>query len=232
MTSPERRSSSEETREAIMEATFRALSKHGYTDLRMRDIGDEFEMTRPVIHYHYNSKHELIASFLEYLIGQYKDDVAVDDVDDHWERLRIRLDQCMFGPEIDGFDHWERMTVYHELFSQARHNDDHRALFNEHYEGMVVGLADVIREGIEDGTFAAVDAMELSQLLTDVIHSARARRISLGREDAPERARAAIDAFVLPSLVPNVRVEIPAASEAPETGPRSAPTGSVDGDVG
>jgi AcrR family transcriptional regulator len=117
MTSPERRSSSEETREAIMEATFRALSKHGYTDLRMRDIGDEFERTRPVIHYHYNSKHELIASFLEYLIGQYKDDVAVDDVDDHWERLRIRLDQCMFGPEIDGFDHWERMTVYHELFS-------------------------------------------------------------------------------------------------------------------
>lgn len=209
MSSPKRRSSSEETREAIMEATFRALSKHGYADLRMRDIGDEFEMTRPVIHYHYNSKHELISSFLEHIITQYKNDVAVGDSDDQWERLQIRIDQCMFGPDIDGFDHWERMTVYHELFSQAQHNDAHRELFNEHYEGMVVGLAAVIEEGIEDGTFAAVDAMEFSQLLTDIIHSARARRISLGQTDAPERARAAIDTFVLPRLVPNIHVEIP-----------------------
>lgn len=69
MASPERHSSSEDTPEAIMEATFRALSEHGYTDLRMRDIGEEFEMTRPVIHYHYNSKHELISSFLEYLLA-------------------------------------------------------------------------------------------------------------------------------------------------------------------
>lgn len=209
MTRSEQRSSSEETREAIMEATFRALSEHGYTDLRMRDIGDEFEMTRPVIHYHFNSKHELISSFLEYLIAQYKNDVAADDGDDHWERLRIRIDRCMFGPDLEGFDHWERMKVYHELFSQAQHNDAHRELFNEHYEGMVVGLAEVIREGIEDGTFADVEPMEFSQLLTDVIHSARARRISLGQTDAPERARAAIDAFVLTSLVPNVHVEIP-----------------------
>lgn len=208
MTSSERRSSSAETREAIMEATFRALSKHGYADLRMRNIGAEFEMTRPVIHYHYNSKHELISSFLEYVIAQYKNDV-VEETDDHWERLGSRIDQCMFGPDIDGFDHWERMKVYHELFSQAQHNDTHRELFNEHYEGMVVGLANVIDEGIEDGTFAPVDAMEFSQLLTDVIHSARARRISLGQKNAPERAGTAIDLFVLPSLVPNVRVEIP-----------------------
>lgn len=209
MSSPEGRPSSEGTREAIMEATFRALSKNGYADLRMRDIGEEFEMTRPVIHYHYNSKHELISSFLEYVIAQYKDDDTID-AEDHWEHLGIRIDQCMFGPDIDGFDHWERMKVYHELFSQAQHNETHRELFNEHYEGMVVGLADVIEAGVEDGTFAAVDPMEFSQLLTDVIHSARARRISLGQEDAPEQARTAVDRFVLPRLVPNVSVEIPA----------------------
>ena len=213
MSSPEQRSSSGDTREAIMEATFRALSKRGYTDLRMRDIGDEFEMTRPVIHYHYNSKHELISSCLEYIIGQYKNSDTVDDSDDQWERLQLRIDQCMFGPDTDGFDHWERMKVYHELFSQAQHNDSHRELFNEHYERMVVGLADVIQEGINHGVFADVDAMEFSQLLTDIIHSARARRISLGEKDAPEQARAAINTFVLTSLVPNIHVEIPSIDE-------------------
>lgn len=212
MTSSEQRSSSEETRKAIMEATFRALSKHGYTDLRMRDISDEFEMTRPVIHYHYNSKHELISSFLEYIIAQYKNDVTIDDSADQWERLQTRIEQCMFGPDIDGFDHWERMKVYHELFSQAQHNETHRELFNEHYEQMVIGLADVIQDGIEQGTFADVDAMELSQLLTDIIHSARARRISLGQKEAPEQARVAINTFVLTSLVPNIHIEIPSNS--------------------
>jgi AcrR family transcriptional regulator len=37
-----------------MEATFRAVSKHGYTDLRVRDIGAEMELSRQVIHYHFD----------------------------------------------------------------------------------------------------------------------------------------------------------------------------------
>ncbi|MCH7661289.1 MAG: TetR/AcrR family transcriptional regulator, partial [Euryarchaeota archaeon] len=76
-----------------------------------------------------------------------------------------------------------------------------------------VGLADVIQEGINHGVFADVDVMEFSQLLTDIIHSARARRISLGEKDAPEQARAAINTFVLTSLVPNIHVEIPSIDE-------------------
>ena len=40
----------------------------------------------------------------------------------------------------------------------------------------------------------------MGQLVTDVIHAARGRHISLGHEDAPEEARRAIDEFVLNSL--------------------------------
>ncbi|MDB2239744.1 TetR/AcrR family transcriptional regulator [Halorubrum ezzemoulense] len=54
---------SKDTKEAIMEATFRALSKHGYKDLRMRDIGEEMDLTRQVIHYHFDGKYDLMSSF-------------------------------------------------------------------------------------------------------------------------------------------------------------------------
>ncbi|MDB2281439.1 hypothetical protein PM030_06090 [Halorubrum ezzemoulense] len=40
----------------------------------------------------------------------------------------------------------------------------------------------------------------MSQLVTDVIHAARGRRISLGHDDAPEETREAIDEFIFESL--------------------------------
>ncbi|WP_435102190.1 TetR/AcrR family transcriptional regulator [Halarchaeum sp. P4] len=194
--------SSPDTREAIMEATFRALSKHGYTDLRVRDIGEEFEKSRTLIHYHFDGKHDLISAFLEYLVEQYEDQPAVE-VTDPWDALEVRIEQCLLGPDLGTeFDHWERMTVYHELFSQAQHNERHRDVFNEHYEVLRGNISEVLQEGIEQGAFRDVDVEDVAQLITDVIHAARARKISLGHDDAPEQALRAVDEFVLPTLEP------------------------------
>ncbi|MBP1987169.1 TetR/AcrR family transcriptional regulator [Halolamina salifodinae] len=204
MATPEEVESGGDTRREIMEATFRALSEHGYADLRVRDIGEEFEKSRTLIHYHFDGKHDLIASFLEYLIEQYEEP-GDGEITDPWGALSDRLDQCLFGPEIDAFDHWERMTVYHELFAHARHDERHRAVFNDHYAQLRGNLTHVLEAGVEQGAFHDVDAESLAQLLTDVIHAARARRISLGHEDAPEQAREAVDEFVLDSLAASER---------------------------
>ncbi|TKX71918.1 TetR/AcrR family transcriptional regulator [Halorubrum sp. GN11GM_10-3_MGM] len=192
--------SSKDTKEVIMEATFRALSKHGYKDLRMRDIGEEMDLTRQVIHYHFDGKYDLLSSFLEHIIDQYEGSVVVDGDADPRTELRARVDQCLFGPEFEEFSHWDRMKVYHELYTQAQNDGDHREVFNEHYERIRGGIVEVVEEGIEEGVFRDVDADRMGQLVTDVIHAARGRRISLGHEDAPEEARTAIDEFILESL--------------------------------
>jgi len=192
--------SSKDTKEVIMEATFRALSKHGYKDLRMRDIGEEMDLTRQVIHYHFDGKYDLMSSFLEHIIDQYEGSVVVDGDADPRTELRARVDQCLFGPEFEEFSHWDRMKVYHELYTQAQNDGDHREVFNEHYERIRGSIVEVVEEGIEEGVFRDVDADRMGQLVTDVIHAARGRRISLGHEDAPEEARKAIDEFILESL--------------------------------
>lgn len=191
---------SKDTREVIMEATFRAISKHGYADLRMRDIGNEMEKTRQVIHYYYDGKYDLLSSFLEYVIDQYEGSVEVDEDADPRTELDARIDQCLFGPEFDDFTHWDRMKVYHELFVYAQNDGQHREIFNAHYERIRGSIVEVVEEGIERGVFRDVDAERMGQLITDVIHSARGRRISLGHDDAPEEARRAIDEFILDSL--------------------------------
>ena len=192
--------SAKDTEEVIMEATFRALSKHGYSDLRMRDIGDEMELTRQVIHYHFDGKYDLLSSFLEHVIDQYEGSVEVEDDADPRTDLDARIDQCLFGPEFEEFSHWDRMKVYHELYTYAQNDPEHREIFNEHYERIRGSIVEVIEEGIEAGEFTDVDAELLGQVITDLIHSARGRRMALGHEDAPEEARRAIDEFLLDSL--------------------------------
>ena len=193
---------SKDTREVIMEATFRALSEHGYKDLRVRDIGEEMELSRQLIHYHFDGKYDLLSSFLEYVIDQYEGSVEVDEDATPRTELDARIDQCLFGPGFEEFSHWDRMKVYHELYAHAQNDEEHRELFDEHYDRLRGSVVTVIEEGIEDGVFQDVDAELMGQLITDVIHAGRERRISLGHEDAPEEAREAIDEFVLTSLVP------------------------------
>jgi AcrR family transcriptional regulator len=200
MTDSDGESRSKDTRKVIMEATFRAISKHGYKDLRMRHIGDEMELTRQVIHYHYDGKYDLVSSFLAYIIEQYEGSVEVEADADPRTELDARIDQCLFGPEFGEFSHWDRMKVYHELYTYAQNDEQHRELFNEHYERIRESIVDVVDAGIEQGVFREVDSVRVGQLITDIIHAARGRRISLGHEEAPEEARQAIDELVLDPL--------------------------------
>lgn len=196
----EEKVSAKDTREVIMEATFRALSKHGYTNLRMRDIGEEMELTRQVIHYHFDGKYDLMADFLEYIVEQYDGSVEVDEYDDPRAELDARIDQCLFGPGFDEFSHWDRMKVYHELFAHAQNDERHREILEAHYQRLRESIVTVVEEGIEEGVFREVDPELMGQFITDVIHVGRERRISLGHDDAPAEARRAIDEFVLDSL--------------------------------
>ena len=200
MSEREEKVTSKDTREVIMEATFRALSKHGYSDLRMRDIGEEMELTRQVIHYHYDGKYDLMASFLEYITEQYEGSVEVDETDDPRDELEARIDQCLFGPEFDEFSHWERMKVYHELFAHAQNDERHQEILDEHYDQIKASIVGVVERGVEAGVFREVDPDLMGEFVTDAIHVGRERRISLGHEDAPERARQAIHEYVLDSL--------------------------------
>ena len=190
-----------DTREEMMEATFRALSKHGYSNLRVRDIGEEMEMTRQVIHYHYDGKYDLMSHFLEYVIEQYEGSVEIDRDAPPREELDARIHQCLFGPEFEDFSHWDRMKVYHELFTHAQNDERHREIFNEHYGRIRGSITEVVEDGIEQGVFRDVDAERMGQMITDLIHAARGRKLSLDHEDAPEQTWRSIDEFILDSLV-------------------------------
>ncbi|QLH79707.1 TetR family transcriptional regulator [Halosimplex rubrum] len=87
------------TPEAIMGATYRALCEHGYADLTMQDIADESDKSKASLHYHFDTKEELLLAFLDHLYDAFTDDVGTTDGDDAVERLVRFVDELLCPAE-------------------------------------------------------------------------------------------------------------------------------------
>jgi len=60
-----------------MSATYRALREHGYADLTIQQIADEFEKSKSLIYYHYDTRTELLVAFIDHLLTPDLDDETV-----------------------------------------------------------------------------------------------------------------------------------------------------------
>ena len=184
----------------IMSATYRALKNHGYADLTVRDIGTEFDRSRSLIHYHYNSKEELITSFLDYLMESYNEYLVVDEDADPLTRLYSFIDHFLFVPEDatdDELDYWGGFRVQYELRVQALHDESAREFMGTNYERNVDRLVDIIEDGIKDGSFRPVDPEGTAHLILGAIDAARGRKILYRDDDAPAEMREAIDEVIV-----------------------------------
>lgn len=61
-----------ETSAEIMEATRRALCEHGYADMTMQRIANNSSMTTATIHYHFDTKKELLNAFFDELAARFE----------------------------------------------------------------------------------------------------------------------------------------------------------------
>ncbi|WP_436344774.1 TetR/AcrR family transcriptional regulator [Natronorubrum sp. FCH18a] len=186
-----------DTEEAIMRATYRALCKHGYANLTMQAIADEFDKTKGVLHYHYDTKEALLVAFLEYLLDAFERNIAVEGHDDPVERLEALIDTLLFGPpERTEFDHWELTTAMLEVRTKAPHNAEFRRQLSRNYETVEATVIAIVEDGIERGVFRDVDPEQVATLLLASINGARIYQVTLERDDVAEITRASLDAIV------------------------------------
>jgi len=175
-----------------MAATYRALSRHGYSNLTMQAIADEFDKTKGVLHYHYDTKQELLVAFLEYLLDAF--DANVEEGDGTpTRRLETLIDALLLGererPDTGKFDHWELTAVLLDIRAQAPHNGDFRRQLTRNFDAIEALLAGIIRDGIEAGSFREVDPERAAALLLACINGARIYHVTLDREDVGPAVR-------------------------------------------
>ncbi|MFC6976561.1 TetR/AcrR family transcriptional regulator [Halomicroarcula sp. GCM10025709] len=186
-----------ESKDAIMEATFKALSKHGYADLSMQDIADEFDKSRSLLHYHYDTREDLILAFVDDLIGHKESQLARTEAEEPPERLLEYLDQFTLRA-----DHHHGFAVaLFELRLQALRDDRLREKLAKHYQRNIETAADIISDGVETGVFRSVDPSQVAETIYNAIQGAAFCEVVLGFEGAIQRMRDSIVEFVVGDLV-------------------------------
>ncbi|SEH59889.1 DNA-binding transcriptional regulator, AcrR family [Halopenitus malekzadehii] len=188
--SPDRRSS--DIDEAIMQATYRALHEHGYAGLTMQRIADEYGKSTAAIHYHYDTKEDLLAAFLDYLLERFREAVHEVETTDPEQRLQLLLDQLI----VDPGDHHGLLIAMLEMRSQAPYNETFRERFRQNDEYIRYLLETVIDHGNEAGVFAGVDPEHTARTLLTVVDGARTRAVVLEERTALETARRAVEEYV------------------------------------
>lgn len=195
----------------IMDATYRALCEQGYANLTMADIAEELGKSTSLLHYHYDTKRDLLAAFLEHIVEEFEGKLADLDSEDPRERLESLLDMFVFSAVEQGStnprsqahedaeeaDRREFHLAILELRAQVPHEDPYREPFLRSEESVRDVIAGTIREGIEAGVFEEADPEETAALVFAAMDGARARQITLGIGDYTETVKRALSSKIL-----------------------------------
>lgn len=184
-----------ETRTQLLDSTRQALCKHGFADLTMQAIADESEKSKAALHYHFDTKEELLAETLAYLLEQFLSEVDTGEGDDPESRLRTLIEAMLFGPngrDGDTSGHWEFHTALLEVQSHAPHDETYKAQFTTNYNHILGLYTGIIEDGIEAGDFDPVDAEETAAHIMAVIKGARVHQVATDRDDIAETVHDAV----------------------------------------
>jgi len=192
-------SESDPTQDAIMDATYRALCEHGYADLTMQDIADEFDKSRSLLHYHYDTKEDLLIAFIDDLVGWIGARLSESDTEEPLERLEEFIEKFVIDPDEEG-----RRTfalALSELRIQAAHNEAFREKLAAHYRENIAAIATIIEDGIESGAFRPVDPEATGEMIYTALVGARMYQVTLGADDATRRMQESLAEFVVAELL-------------------------------
>lgn len=187
-----REQDSPDREEKIMYATYRVLQDHGYSNLTMERIAEEYGKSTAAIHYYYDTKEDLIFAFLDYLIDQFHDMVRDVETTDPGRRLDDLLDKLLVTPR----DHREMLLAIADMQSRAPYDDGFADRFEQTDEYHRYLFESVIDHGISEGVFADVDSEHVARALVTIVAGGHNRSVVLDEEDPLVTARQTADEYL------------------------------------
>ncbi|QZP36444.1 TetR/AcrR family transcriptional regulator [Halobaculum magnesiiphilum] len=161
----------------IMEATYRALCEHGYAELSVSHIAAEFEKSKSLLYYHYDSKDDLLAGFLRFAGDHFLAmlDEAEREADSPVDRVRSFVD-IYLGAELDE-EMAEAQRAMIDLRAQAvaepRFREEFTRIDRHLRERLATALADGVEAGVVDD---AVDPEPTATWLLSALSGAMLQR--------------------------------------------------------
>ena len=169
----------DETTDEIMEATYTALCEHGYASLRMQDIADESTKSKAALHYHYDSKHDLLTAFLDHLYDDFSERMAVFREGEPLDRLTDFLDE-FFLPGNDGpGEEWG--TAILEIKAQGPYEEAFRERLKRFDDLWVAVVREMLADGVDAGVVRDdVDPDSVAEFVVSVVMGTQTRHVAIG----------------------------------------------------
>lgn len=169
----------------IMGATYRALCANGYANLSMRNIAAEFDKSKSLLYYHFDTKEELMLAFLDHVIGWVPARLEESETEAPEERLVEFVDRFVIDPEEERREGFA--LALFELRMAAVHNDVFREKLTSHYHQNEAALEAVLEDGVAAGVFPPLDPQQTATWAYAALEGARMRQVVLGVDGATAR---------------------------------------------
>ncbi|ELZ05522.1 TetR family transcriptional regulator [Natrialba asiatica DSM 12278] len=174
-----------------MKATYDALCKHGYSDLTIQRIGNEFPKSKSLLYHHYDSKDELLLDFLEFMLDELEGQMPAYRDGSADEHIADIVDRTFAFGNTENNPHFTQALL--ELRTQAAHDEDYREYFTRSDQFVRKHIAHTIRSGIEQGVFQEVDPQETAALFQIVFVGTMTQRVTSDDDDVLREGRAMFD---------------------------------------
>jgi AcrR family transcriptional regulator len=201
--------------EEIMDAVDSALRTRGYAALTMQDIADECSKSKSLLHYHYDTKEDLLVAFLDQMLTSYEDKLDQRANLPPERRVVEFAARFVFEPGEDDREAFHLALL--EMRSQGPFNDRIREQLERSDRILRETAADILNEGIDAGVFEPVDVDRTAALLVAAVDGARTRQITLGDEQPGRRYTRTVAEEVLARVIEPILAEgaeLPALDDA------------------
>ncbi|MFD1646223.1 TetR/AcrR family transcriptional regulator [Haloarchaeobius litoreus] len=188
----------DDTRAAIMRATYDALTSHGYANLTIQRIADEFEKSKSLLYHHYDGKDDLLVDFLRFMLEHWEAKAECREDQDPRTRLEGLLDRVA---AVDLDEETAAFTAaMEELRGQAPHDAAYREQFTEHDRALRERFATIVETGIDDGVFHEADPERVAEFLLTTVNGIRIQRVTRDDTGGVAAARAELDEYLATRL--------------------------------
>ncbi|WP_193767679.1 TetR/AcrR family transcriptional regulator [Halorientalis pallida] len=184
-----------------MEATYDAIQQHGYAGLTIQSIADNFAKSKAVLHYHYDTKEDLLAAFLNHLLFEFRETIQVDKRSSAAQQLLDLVDILLYGPDrTDREEILQMQTALLEIQSQAQHKQLYCDQFTQIHHWLSNLFAEIINSGIEEDEFRDVNPKLTAHHLLLVIVGGLLNIHTTNTRTNPELIREIVTSQFLPYL--------------------------------
>jgi AcrR family transcriptional regulator len=180
--------------EEIMEATYRALLKHGYADLSISRIAEELDKSKAAIYYHYDTKDELLVAFLEFAVDRFEETIDTETGNDPAKDLEHVIEKLL--PLQPDEEQRQLQAVLVGLRSQAVTNEVFREQFTQIDERLAATIRGIVDRGIDGGTFRDVESSRVAEHILATVNGAMYGRATTNRHSAAAAARVSLASYI------------------------------------